>query len=398
MRNVARIVPSTAAMFLMVMAVLINSPALFYMATAMICTIGACRLQAWLSVRALRIERIAPPAVNVGELVTVSMIVWSEKRLKRPLVTVQDVLPERLVATARTPSLPVAPSFDQPIHTKYSFRPLRRGRYRWSVVNVIGTDALGLVSMEKTYRTEPAELTVYAAAIPVSVPFPPVGGGGTTEAESGRFRGSGIEPRGIREYQPGDPQRYVHWSSSARAGQLMVKEFEAGAGLCAMMFIQRTRGTDIGDGGHTTLEAMCGHAKYLSQQFMRQGASVHFPSLEPAHRAHTHYELRRQEIDEVLADVWADEHASLGDEILEAAQSMPLGGTIYVMVAVADPDLPGVLARLAGYPKVCLVYDPADYPTKKPANVVSAASSSYLHELREAGARVMVMPKVGGLE
>ena len=93
MRNVARTVPSIAALFLVIMAILINSPALFYMATAMFATILACRGQAWLSVRALRFERVSPPSVNVGETVTVGVVVWSERKLKRPLVTVPQLQP-----------------------------------------------------------------------------------------------------------------------------------------------------------------------------------------------------------------------------------------------------------------------------------------------------------------
>jgi len=38
--------------------------------------------------------------------------------------------------------------------------------------------------------------------------------------------GSGTEMFGVREYRPGDPLRRIHWRSSARHGQLIVREFE----------------------------------------------------------------------------------------------------------------------------------------------------------------------------
>ena len=31
---------------------------------------------------------------------------------------------------------------------------------------------------------------------------------------------------GVREYVPGDPMKRIHWPSTARRGQLIVKEFE----------------------------------------------------------------------------------------------------------------------------------------------------------------------------
>ena len=38
--------------------------------------------------------------------------------------------------------------------------------------------------------------------------------------------GSGTELFGVREYRPGDPLRRIHWRSSARLGELVVREYE----------------------------------------------------------------------------------------------------------------------------------------------------------------------------
>jgi len=38
--------------------------------------------------------------------------------------------------------------------------------------------------------------------------------------------GSGMELFGVREYRPGDPLRRIHWKSSARLGELVVREYE----------------------------------------------------------------------------------------------------------------------------------------------------------------------------
>jgi uncharacterized protein (DUF58 family) len=38
--------------------------------------------------------------------------------------------------------------------------------------------------------------------------------------------GAGEEYLGVRDYRPGDPPRSVHWRSSARAGHLVVREYE----------------------------------------------------------------------------------------------------------------------------------------------------------------------------
>ncbi|MEZ5163157.1 MAG: hypothetical protein R2688_05290 [Fimbriimonadaceae bacterium] len=132
-------------------------------------------------------------------------MLFGRARVKRPLVTVRDEIPKRLVRIQETPSLPVAPSFDQPIKTRYSFRPMRRGRYRWERMTVIASDALGLVLSEKTYHTDPVELVVYPNPLPVNQEISPLMGWGASDLDSGKVQGAGLEPRGVREYVPGDP-------------------------------------------------------------------------------------------------------------------------------------------------------------------------------------------------
>ena len=97
-------------MFLAVVAIMLNSPNLFYMGTALVCTIAACRLQAWLSVRGLRFERVAPESVSVGDLVNVEITVWSEHRVRRPLITVWDNLPPGVPVSVAVTFCPVIPS------------------------------------------------------------------------------------------------------------------------------------------------------------------------------------------------------------------------------------------------------------------------------------------------
>jgi len=47
-----------------------------------------------------------------------------------------------------------------------------------------------------------------------------------TEATAPFTSGSGGNIYGIREYRPGDPLRHVHWASTAKTGELMVRQFE----------------------------------------------------------------------------------------------------------------------------------------------------------------------------
>jgi uncharacterized protein (DUF58 family) len=393
-RHLAGFALTWASIFLAIVAVLIGSPALFYITTALIATIGASNLQAFLAVRGLRVERIAPDSVRVGELVIIEMTVWSLKRVRRTLVTVWDNLPSGLELSHRSPSLPIAPAFDFPVRTQYQIRVLKRGLYRWSSVIVTGTDALGLVTRSKEYQTLPAEMIVLPRPIPVAIELPAAAGWGVNESESGQTRGAGIEPRGIRQYRSGDPLRHVHWPSSVRTGQLLVKEFEAGTQAAAAFCIQRGKGTEVGKGAATSLEHMCGNVAFLAETFLRQGARVCLPGLDSKSSHYAPHE-RIAEIYHALALVNADSDRHLAEDLAEAMQQVAYGSVLYVLAAVAEPDLPDAVARAVqhGARTVALLYDAAVFQKGKPrSTVTSAVDADFIARLRGAGALPIVVP------
>ncbi len=385
-----------SAMFLLVMAVLVYSPMLFYMATAIMVTIAAARLQAWLSVRYLRFERYAPPAVKVGEPVTVEIVVWSERELKRPLITIRDHLPSRLMVRDRTYSLPVAPSYDQPIRTRYSFIPTRRGRYSWERLTAIGTDALGLVNMERSYHTDKVELEVYPNPLPVNIEIQPLMGYGASDLDSGASRGSGLDPRGVREFAYGDPIRYIHWRSSARTGKLLVKEFETGSGVSINFILQRTEGTEWGDQETSTFEAMCSHALFLSTDYSERGAVVVFPIHEPAETvANEHPELRSRNIRSLLTDIVPSHPNPISADLAGLKGKLREGETVVLFVAEQDPSLPDTFLGWPGVQFAVIVYDPREYIDRKREKRAPnpASDPDYIGRLERSGAKVYFLPR-----
>jgi len=392
-RHLAGFALTCASVFLALVAVLIGSPALFYITTALVATIAACHLQAYLSVKALRVERVAPQSVRVGDLVTIEITIWSLRKLRRTLVTAWDNLPAALALSHRSPSLPIAPAYDIPIRTQYQIRAMKRGLYRWSGVTVTGTDALGLVTKSRNFETAPAEMLVLPQPLPLSLDLPSAAGWGVNESESGQTRGAGIEPRGIRQYRFGDSLRHVHWPSTARTGQLLVKEFEAGTQAAAAFCIQHGAGTEIGSGAATTLEQMCGNVAFLAETFLRQGVRVYLPGLDnlPAH--HAPHE-RISQVYHSLAVLEADKPVSLATDLAEAVDIVPPGSMIYVLIAVQEPGVvPGVSAAAQrGLKVVTLLYDALAFKKNKRANFKSAVEPDFVGELRGAGTTPVIIP------
>jgi uncharacterized protein (DUF58 family) len=129
----------------------------------------------------------------------------------------------------------------------------RRGRYVLGPGRLLVDDPLGVSRIELQV---PAGGTVLVRPrVPtLSVLFSDSGGRG----EGGRFahvrRPSGFEPHGVREYVEGEPLRAVHWPTSARRGELMVRELEDAPRESVAVVLDVERATVTGPPGASSLD------------------------------------------------------------------------------------------------------------------------------------------------
>ncbi len=114
-----------------------------------------------------------------------------------------------------------------------SMRCFRRGRYRRTSVEIRTRFPLGLFETRASGTLLDDRLATDGGLVVYPQPFLPEAL--KRDLELARFDlGSrhGIEPepgeeyRGIREYRSGDPVKAVHWPATARAGGLMVREWD----------------------------------------------------------------------------------------------------------------------------------------------------------------------------
>ena len=101
----------------------------------------------------------------------------------------------------------------------------RRGSFPLGPTIVTISDLLGLFRIEKKFAASKS-LTVLPMIFPIESFLSPPGllpGGQVIRRKS-----TDITPHasGVREYNSGDPMKRIHWPTSIRRGQLMVKEFD----------------------------------------------------------------------------------------------------------------------------------------------------------------------------
>lgn len=108
---------------------------------------------------------------------------------------------------------------------RYTLERVPRGRYTFEDVRAELGDPFGLESVIMSLPTSGA-LLVYPRLERLERLFSESGG----RSHDGRRlllrRQSGFDLHSVREYQEGESLRRVHWPSTARRGQLMVKELE----------------------------------------------------------------------------------------------------------------------------------------------------------------------------
>jgi uncharacterized protein (DUF58 family) len=82
-----------------------------------------------------------------------------------------------------------------------------------------------------------------------------------------RAVGSGVEFAGIRAYSPGDRRRDVDWRTSARHGDLFVRQYAAERAFDLVLVLDT--GTDAGEPGESTLDLTVRAATGLAQTYLR---------------------------------------------------------------------------------------------------------------------------------
>ena len=123
----------------------------------------------------------------------------------------------------------------------YQVRSDVRGRFEIGPMSVRVSDPFGLVELGRTFRT-----TVPLTVTPRTVPLPqiPLGGAWTGSGDNRprAFAIGSAEDVTVREYRRGDDLRRVHWRSSARVGELMVRREEQPWQSRATLFLDNRAG------------------------------------------------------------------------------------------------------------------------------------------------------------
>ncbi len=169
---------------------------------------------------------------NVGDTVSVKVVLRNDGRMTVPWVLIEDVLPPQVLVHEKL-FLQVSGTRIQLYRLKageqktllYHLRCNRRGYYQIGPLVVETGDVFGL---HRRYRimSKPSFLMVYPKVVPMEgydiASRRPIGEVRMTY----RLYEDPTRIAGVREYEAGDPLNRVHWRATARTGKLHSKVYE----------------------------------------------------------------------------------------------------------------------------------------------------------------------------
>lgn len=245
----------------------------------------------------------------------------------------------------------------------------QRGRYILGPVIATTGDPLGLFRRE-VVLSQPTPLLVLPnvltlRALPLFAGVMPGRGRG-----SQRSLHTSTNAVTVRNYVPGDALTRIHWNSTARHGQLMVKEFDLDPMIDVVVLLDLDRGVQAGEGEQSTEEyGVTIAASLMTFLLQRRELAV---SLEVSGPQGVLLPLDRGErqIDrglESLAIVRAQSAAPLATALAETELRLTRNSALLLVTSSTDLDWQRQLSflRRRGVRPFVILLDPSTFDSRK---------------------------------
>lgn len=249
----------------------------------------------------------------------------------------------------------------------------RRGRFTLGPVIATTGDPLGLFRRELVLAPE-HELLVLPPTLPLSH-FELVQG-----LMPGRGRGAQRSLQTttnvvtVRNYVPGDALTRIHWPSTARLGQFMVKEFDLDPTIDVVLMLDLDRDSQAGEGDSSTEEYGVTIAASIAAYLLRQQElSV---GLQVSGSAESGLGLDRGErqldrVLELLAVAHATQRAPLSEALAIRETHLARNTVLVVITPSTELDWPQALHHLQrrGVRPLVILLDPQSFDERLGGNI-----------------------------
>ena len=262
----------------------------------------------------------------------------------------------------------------------------RRGSFRLGALRVRSGDPFGLFSSEMLVG-QPTSIVVFPRV--VALPhwrLPPSPIDGTTPMRR-RYEAATPLVSGVRPYTHGDAINRIHWLSSARHGELHVKEFDLEQAADLWILLDLDRSVHAGIGADASVETAVTVAASVAMRTLGDNRSVAMTA--SARRLQLHQPDRGPRVEQkllhLLANVQADGATPLAEVISATLPQLRRGVTLCVITGSTDRGWVRALTALRrrGVAAMVILLDRASFIGVEPDEPSRAELAAVRHALAE---------------
>ena len=256
---------------------------------------------------------------------------------------------------------------------------VRRGHFRIEPLQIRTGDPFGFFEASASVG-QGITLVVYPRVVPLPMwKLPPANIEGA-HAQPERTLQTTPLATTVRPYAPGDSMNRIHWRSTARTGEIQVKEFDLEQTADAWIFMDLDAGNEAGSGDESTTEVAVRAAASIADKALGENRAVgltvsaHRLTVVPADRG----ARQRLKILQLLAAVEADGRTPLQEALVTGVNRLRRGMTAIVVTSTQDAAFVRPLAtlRTRGIGTVVVLLDKAAF---EPAEDEEAAAAQRQH-------------------
>ncbi|MEU7747278.1 DUF58 domain-containing protein [Nonomuraea sp. NPDC049158] len=309
-------------------------------------------------------RRLDPARAEVGGEATVTLRLENVTRLPTGLLLIEDTVPYALGVRPRFVLDRVESRGIREID--YRVRSDLRGRYTIGPLSVRITDPFGLVELTRGFTiSDTLVVTPQVVALPHVRLSGEWTGGGDSRTRS--VAAAGDDDVAPREYRQGDDLRRVHWRSTARHGELMVRREEQQWQSRGALLLDTRRYAHRGEGPRSSFEVAVSAAASIGVHLAHEGLGLRLVTDQGAEH------LTDTGLSWSLLDTLAVVRHSPARSLELGVSALRQGGGDGLIVAVLgslDPEEARELARLrhSGITGVAVLLDVGTWDGGEPGS------------------------------
>lgn len=297
------------------------------------------RLWARHTVGHLQVERSFADHAFLGDQVVVDLAVRNTSWLPIPWLEIHESLPVQLTT----------PPFHREViglgprrqsRLRYTLHCQQRGYYPVGPLVLETGDLLGF-DLHSQVRVAPKSIIIYPEVVPLQQLGLPTRSPLIALDTPFHLFEDPARIMGVRDYQSGDCPRRIHWTATASAGHLLVKQYQPSTARETLIFLDLSK-DDYGQRQHyTATELAITSAASIANHIITKeklpvglateawdpltGERVQFYLPPRSERAHLMSLL------EILARVQVTEHAAFADLLHRRSTRLPWGATLVII-------------------------------------------------------------------